>query len=720
MLKLAAYSMPMAADGMPAWELVLRNAGYPTDVVVIDFETFFDDDFHMYNKGNSGVSTIEYVTDKRFEILSCAFTMMNSESLPSDYVNTFCQVGEDMVRTQIGALQKRYGDNLERCTLVIQNAHFDAMVLLHRYGIAAPYIVDLLGLARHWQSRIKNDLDSQADREDLEEKGDTSQFRAMTFRTRYKKAKGRKKGPKMPVQLKRSVPGDDLTQKLAEYNVNDNLREWELFTIHLPRLSNPTVELQLMQHTIDLMLKPTIKVDFAKGAEIITAMEQMIADHLKAVQIADRGLDPYTDDEATQRRAATHEEISGNTAFEGLLVRALQVAGDNPQRYYKPAKKGYILALAKTDPEVKILQAHPDARVRALINARVAIRSWPTHISRVQRIMAQAAANGGYLPVPLKYHGAHTGRWSGGEKINLQNLGSRGHELITAIRHMLIAPEGHVLAIADASQIEARVLAWIAGQWDLCKQFANGEEIYCGFATKVLGWKVRKPLKKGTPGFIAPIEKRHSWARNAVGKVGVLGCGYGMGTDKIFDYAQGEVTLEQAEKIKKTYRDENREIVRFWHDIEKAFLYTAKYKRPCTLPRGLTFHSTPDCDVIITLPNGRELKYHKVRVEPGDRGDTLALWNAIEHKWEHIWGGHLTENVVQAMSRDILAEAFLRLEARGYHTGLHVHDEVVAVVRVEQGAAAVAAQVEELSRRPAWALECPLGAEGQLSPRYVK
>jgi len=680
----------MREQYVPEWRAMLRDCGYPDNVVVLDFETYFDDEYTM--KGG-GLSTIEYVMDQRFEVLGLAVLDV-FENFPDYEQRSKFWVGEEGVTRVLKHLQDKYGEHLERATVVIQNATFDASILAHRYGIYPPHVIDTRGLAYNWDARRKHDLGSLAKDLKLPPKGDTQEFKGLTFRKRYTKSKSRKKGPKLPIQVPTIT--DEQIVSLSRYAANDAMREWEVFTVMLPRLSRPKVELRVMQHTLELFTKPVLMVDFEKGEGLIRLMEAEI-------------------DKVVTPTGHTREELSGDRSFWGLLDRALEAADENPQVYYKPSKKGYILAEAKDDPERELLLKHKDPAVRALMQARIAIGSWPTHIKRVRKIMAQARALGGRLPIALKYCGAHTGRWSGGEGINLQNLGSKGHELVNAVREMLIAPPGHKLTIVDASQIEARVLAWIAGEEELVRKFANNEEIYCGFASKVLGWPVRKPRKEGG---IPQIEARMKWARNSIGKIGVLGCGYGMGQTRIFEYADGEVDMDTALKIRDTYRAENPNIVRFWGDIERAVLYTAKYRKPCEMPRGLRFHSLPECDVVITLPCGRELYYHKVKIVPSECGETIEVWNSREHHWGHTWGGSLCENVVQAMSRDILAEAILRLEARGYHTAHHVHDEVVMCVPESQAEGALMAGIEELSRRPSWAPDCPLGAEGVVSDRY--
>lgn len=685
-------ALPAKAAAPKAWSEVLRACGYPTDVLVIDFETYFDDDYHM-RRGNEaeGLSTIEYVQDERFEVMSCAFTLMGAEFDADAHTRvTRGLVGEEKIKA---SLEYWFGEREKATapfTVVAQNAAFDCTVLSRRFGIHPKYLIDILGLARAMNARQKNDLGTLCKQYGLKDKGNTEDFSGLSFRPRWFKPK---RGPKIP-QLRPRIT-DEQIEKLRAYNINDNLREWELFTILLPRLSNPQIELPLMQHHIEMFTKPTLRVDFAKGAELIARMEKEIA--------------------ATIPQGITREEISGDKSFEKLIFAALDQAGDNRNHYVKQGKLKPILAIAKTDDAREKLLTHDCPTVQQLAKARVAVDSWPNHIKRIQRIMGQAKADKGLLAVPLKYCGAHTGRASGGEGINLQNLGSRGDPLITAVREMIVAPAGHKLVIVDAAAIEARVLAWIAGQWDLVEKFKNGQEIYCDFAAKVLGYAVRKPRKSGG---IPEIEQRMGWARNSVGKIGVLGCGYGMGAEKTQGYAKGAITFEIAEKIVQVYRAENREIVKFWRDIEKSFRYTFNYRKPCAMERGLRFDPDPhnDTGVTITLPNGRELHYPKVRDDYGG----LGLYNGMKRCWEYTWGGTLTENVVQAMSRDVLMEAMLRLEARGYHTALHVHDELVLVVPEDRAETCLQAALDELSMTPTWAPRLALAAEGSISDCYGK
>jgi len=412
--------------------------------------------------------------------------------------------------------------------------------------------------------------------------------------------------------------------------------------------------------------------------------------------------------------------ISGNKSFERLLRQAL---GDEKPPM-KPGKKGPILAIAKTDQGRVDLLAHANPKIRALMGARIGIRSWPLHQKRVQGIMAQAKAAGGLIPVALKYMGAHTGRWAGGEGINLHNLGARSAEpLVNQVRELLIAPPEHTLVITDASQIEARVLAWIAGQWDLIERFANSEPIYCQFASEVVGVPVRKATKDDPPD----VAKTMTRYRN-LGKVGILGAGYGMGPGRCLDYARDvyhvDIDADMAEKLIKHYRSANPKITQFWRDLEARFKFVTRYPNETQkLDRGLTLWREGDT-TIITLPCGRNLRYPGAgfRMEAGY--EELGWPNPLTKSWTRAWGGFLTENIVQAMSRDILAEAILLSEDRGKQIGLrighHVHDEMIGVVGNEHGPAALDIQLEALRVRPEWAPDCPLDAEGFLTQKYGK
>jgi len=456
-----------------------------------------------------------------------------------------------------------------------------------------------------------------------------------------------------------------------------------------------------MQHTLELYWKPTLEIDTDKADSIKVRM----VDEVERV---------------VGKTGKPRAGISGNKAFAASLDTALRGVGDDPAKYMKIGKDGPMFALAKTDPQRELLQNHLDEGVRNLIEARLAIKSWPLHISRVDKIVSQSKAAGGKLCVPLNYHGAHTGRWSGGGGINLQNLGARGHSLIAEIREMLLPPDGSSLVVVDASQVEARGTAWIAGQEDLLDQFRRGEDPYLALASAMAGKTIRRP-RDIDPSTVAHYLTK---MRNC-GKVGILGGGYGMGAERAQEYARDfglDLSLTESENLIRTYRRSVPAVTRFWRDVEREFKMAAKYHQTGQLPRGLKFRWDEETDTtILTLPSGRELKYHGVRCSSANGRDNLWMPHpGRPGKKIRFWGGALCENIVQAFCRDLLAESMLDLEGAGFHTALTVHDELVLVVPDTQAKECLTRSVQSMSTTPAWAEGLPLSAEGSIMKRYGK
>lgn len=678
---------------MPAWYTTLRRVGYPTDVVLIDFESYFDAEYCMYKaSGDKGLSTIEYVTDPRFEEVGKSVVHVTQPFGPSEA--RFFR-GDDP--SYIEFLQREYGPDLAGCTVVAQNFAYDGTVLARRYGFTPKYPIDLLGVARYLHPGTANDLLALTERYGLLRKGDTGQFKGLHLNPKWDKTPGQ-----IPKLIHRGMTPEELASMDA-YCCHDGNSEWSLFCRMLPRVTNTLTELRLMKHTLELLWKPTLMVDRGMGEEIRAKMLGKV-------------------DEAIAATGFTKDEISGNKSFSALLGIALDRAGDNVARFQKENKRGdKILAIAKTDEELEGLVLHPSEEVRKLITARTSIKSWPNHANRVSRILNQALASGGTLPVPLKYYGAHTGRWAGGEKINLQNLGSRGDPLISSVRQIIMAPDGHVLVIVDASQIEARVLDWISEQND--PVWADpSRDPYCEFASQMSARTVLNTKK--VKQVIKAVKAWHDRMRG-MGKVGQLGCGYGMGWEKAMTYAENSygvsMTRLEAERMVDTYRKSHPKVCKFWRVVEQKFKAAARYGESSEMARGLKFHKEPGDVTVITLPNGRQLRYQGVKVAIISGREQMYVMDGFQkNKRINMWGGFLTENIVQAISRDILGEAILACEDENMHVALHVHDESVEVIPAADGPKALARTIEIFNTTPAWATGCPLASEGKIAARYEK
>lgn len=638
---------------------ILRAVRYPADVMVLDFETYFDKEYSL-----SKMSTVEYIMDERFEVLGLA---------------TYCPIFYTPQRFDFGAncgLQDwAKGGVFDRVTVVMQNARFDASILAFRYGIRPKYIIDTVDLASHIDARAKHHLKDLAERYGLPAKGDTKEFLGLTS--------------------KKVRASGEWQRRLSEYATRDAWLEFELIKILLPKLSNPVMELKLMRHTLDLYLNPLLEVDTAKGEWLIASMQGRM-------------------DRATEIHSA--KTLRSEKKFFALLQDAL---GDEPVPM-KAGKRKPIMALARTDPELEMLLNHTKPGVRELVSNRVAVKSWPTHIKRVESILQQAKCLGGKLPVALKYYGGHTGRWSGSEGINLQNLGARADDpLINEVRELLVPPPGHKLIITDASQIEARVLVWLAQQQDMVAAFANGESIYINFVRDLTGKPLRKARKADPPAL-----QRYLTHYRQMGKVGILGCGYGMGASRCREQAANDygiaITEATAKELVRHYRKKNDKVCLLWNKVENALRYVTRYPDEQAVVSSLRFINK-DSAPVIQLPSTREIYYPGLYV---DYNDKLIWANPRTDAEISVWGGFIVENIVQSISRDILAEAMLNVDEVGQEIGLrialHCHDEIVGVAPVDVAEDALDIQIRNLSNAPAWASGCPLAAEGFIAECYRK
>jgi DNA polymerase len=326
----------------------------------------------------------------------------------------------------------------------------------------------------------------------------------------------------------------------------------------------------------------------------------------------------------------------------------------------------------------------------------------------------------------LVYHGAATGRWSG-KLVQPQNFPrpqKKQHELDEIIaklkadkdvsehgagtvlasdllRSMLIADDGHRLMFADYSAIEARVLAWVAGQNDLVETFRKGGDVYKEMASAIYNVDVESV----TDG------------QRQVGKMAILGCGYGMGGKRFAEQCATmgiKVDEDEAKRIVAVYREKNHRIAQYWRDVEQDFVEMVKGAgRVGTVP--------------LPLPSGRSLTYHNPRIIQretpwGAMRDTAQVdtLNSVTRQWtsQIIWGGLLTENVVQATARDLMATAMMALELKGYNVILSVHDEIIS--EVPDGFGSLDEMIDIMTQVPAWAQGCPINAEGKEGKRYRK
>lgn len=343
----------------------------------------------------------------------------------------------------------------------------------------------------------------------------------------------------------------------------------------------------------------------------------------------------------------------------------------------------------------------------------------------------------------LQFYGANrTGRWAGrliqGQNLPrnyLRNLdlardlvrrgnreaiallfGDVGDTLSQLIRTAIIAPEGKLLCISDFSAIEARVLAWLAGEKWVLEAFDRGEDIYCKTASSM---------------FHVPVEKHgaNSHLRQK-GKIAVLACGYQGWTPALISMGALKMGLTEEElpDIVSRWRKANPRIVDFWQKVENAALYVMNTARSVGLDRGIIFarevSPVEGVDFLtITLPSGRKLFYPSPYLAVNDRGnEALHYRMQIGANWgsKSTYGGKLTENITQAVARDCLAAAITRLADVGYRIVMHVHDEVVIEID-ETDPEETLAEVNAFMGDPLpWAPGLHLTAAGFISRYYMK
>jgi DNA polymerase len=508
------------------------------------------------------------------------------------------------------------------------NAAFDMAILAWRYGIHPARIVDTLSMARLADVHGKHSLVALGEKYNLGAKGDAL----------VKTLGVRKLDPMLEAQLAAYCKQDVEILRKLHRRLHVTLGG-EIGPDRLKR------EYALIDTTVRMFSAPVLEVD----AELL---EARLAE-LEAQR-----------DAAVAASGVTLDVLMSNQQFAAVL------AAQGVQVPY---------TLRKTDPDLLALKNDP--RAAHLVEGRIAAKS----VSELRRTGKFISVGGrGKLPVPLKYHGAHTGRWSGSDGLNMQNL-NRG----SALRRCLSAPDGHVLVVVDSSQIEARVLAWLAGQHDLLEQFAAGEDVYVAFAQRI--WS----------GIEIDDAKRF------VGKTCILGLGYGVGHVKLHAQVvtkQPDTALDDAKQYVDTYRAAYPAIRRLWKQAD-GMLRAMMQENKITWMHGIETGFEH-----LRLPSGRVLRYPGLRLTEGG-----FAYGAEKH----IYGAALVENIVQAIARDIVADQMLAI-GRKYRIITMTHDEVVFLARESEAEEAFEFAKGVMRAAPGYARGVPLNCAGGYARNYSK
>jgi DNA polymerase len=349
----------------------------------------------------------------------------------------------------------------------------------------------------------------------------------------------------------------------------------------------------------------------------------------------------------------TKEQLMSNKQFAQVLAQH----GVTPPTKVSPTTGKATFAFAKKDPGFVALQTHPSMAIRQLVEARLLVKS-TIDASRIKMLL-RATEYSPLLPVPLLYYGAHTGRFSGLGGINLQNL-RRGGEIRKAIK----TPPGYKIVTVDLAAIEARITAELAGQDDLVDLFRNEVDVYSDFASRVYG----RPITK------ADKEERF------VGKTCILGLGFGMGPKKFgltMEAAGVDFDPRECERIVGLYRFTFDGIPALWRKMDGAIRKMLELSGLSywVMSPAVTVHSRK-----IGLPNGMFLNYPSLTKTTMGHNAYESFVGPGNSVMKDVWGGALTENIVQALARIILSRAEVRLAKAGLVSVLQVHDELVFMV----------------------------------------
>lgn len=675
---------------------------FPTEVidwdrlVTLDFETFYDADYTL-----SKLSTSEYIRDPRFKAQMVGLKIGNRATKIYPAAR---------VRAELKKI------SWETHTLLCHHAQFDAFILSHHYGIQPKKIYCTLSMARGLHS---NEIGAGLH--------EVSVFYG---------GKGKIEGGLEPTKGVLNW-SKELVKSAGVYCANDVDECLRIFKEMLPKM--PRDEIDLIDLTVRMFTNPVLKIDLPRvEAELAREIEHRRGLLSTVYKLIDANDETLIKSLKKDERALTGEVrevllvrkvVGSNERFAQLLRNQ----GVDPPMKISPAwmkkptaerldEDKYSYAFAKDDAKFINLPDTPEnwskdldlnkkksvmqlagraAILRLLVDTRLAVKS-AGNIARAQRFLT-AGANGMALPCYYRYAAAHTLRWGGGDKRNMQSL-IRGGEL----RQSILAPHGYQLAVADSGQIEARVNGWLWGQNDLLDAFraadeGTGRDAYCLMGDVIYGRKITKA----------------NTTERFVGKVAVLGLGFQMGAAKLqITLAKGALggppvffTLSECEAIVNKYRRKNNRIERGWgicKDIIEDMAAGRNGSHKCI--RWGAGH--------IVLPNGMILKYPDLKKAMGDKGWEEWTYQAGAMR-KKIYGGLLCENIVQALARIIVGWQMLQI-SRKHRVVMTTHDEIVTCVKKAQASSAFTFMITTMRTPLVWCPDIPLNAEGGFADNYSK
>ncbi len=598
------------------------------------------------------LATSEYIRDDRFKA-QCVGIKIGSNNviwIPDKHV-------EEALRSLDWASY----------ALLAHHTQFDGFILTERYGITPAYYLCTLSMGRGLHSvGVGASLDALA------------RFYGI--------------GHKIPDILEKTKGvlnwPPELMQDVGVYCAMDTKLCHDLFQKMIPKFI--ASELDLIDETCRMFCEPVLQVHIPTAQRAL-----LIEQDNKRKKIEKAETDPAN--------------LSSNMKFATLLE---DLGVELPMKK-SPTTGLQAYAFAKGDAGFQELMIHEDEAVRAIVEARIAVKS-TIGATRAQRLLDEGA-NGRTLPVYLKYYGAHTGRWSGGNRMNLQNLPRNYPDDPDSglLRKSIIAPEGYVIVVADLAQIEARMLAWLADDTALLDQFRGAEDAYKIMAASIYHKEVTDITK----------------TERFVGKTAILGLGYQMGWRRfLLTVTLGlmgpkmDMAAETAQLVVATYRRNRKAIVDFWDvctDMLNHMLYDMDMEYGPLRVDGKQNR--------IYMPNNMYLEYPGLSQSNDgyvffdyENADIMARGGMPNMKRARkIYGGLCAENVTQALSRIVIAEQLL-VVAQEYKVASTTHDELLAVAWEPEADHALRFMIAAMRQPPVWAPDLPLDAEGGWAREYSK
>lgn len=588
------------------------------------------------------LTTPEYVDDEKFFVQLCGIKINDNETIVYH---------ENEIAPALAKI------DWANATLVCHNTNFDGYILTQVYGHTPARYADTMAMSCGITPHDKHNLKFVAER-------------------LFPDDATKRKGEELVKAFNIKHLTGQVRSELSRYCKQDVDLTYAIYNKLLVKI--PSQEMDIIDLTVRMFTEPMLQLDLERARKSLGDLRKDVTDKIK-----DSGL--------------SREVLASNTKFTNW-IKEKNISVPLKE---SPNTGKLIPALGQTDLGYQEMVRHNNSFLKVW-EARAAVKSRLGE-TRTERFINNSNACAGKLPVSLKYYGAHTGRFSGQDKVNFQNL-TRGSEL----RKCIIAPDGYVILAADSSNIEARTLAWVAGQRDLIDDFEDGIDVYAKLASDIYGYEINKTDH--------PTER-------FVGKVAVLGLGYGMSWKKFQSTLRSGsmgssvvMSEDEARNVVYKYRKKNTQIGLFWQRLDKVIV-------EMTDPSGEMVLN----DIMhvgyqhITLPNGLSLRYPNLYYNVSPDKPNCYMYN----DYINLYGGKLAENICQALSRIIICDQMMLINRLLTQKGhgrvcLTVHDEIVAVVKEEHAEDVTDTVIDIMRTPPTWAKDLPLDAEADFAKEYSK